>query len=173
MKITVKRMVIIAITAALYAAITLATIFLSFHANQFRIAESFNLLAYFNPIFAPAVALGVFLANFIGSPYGIVDALLGTTATVVALILILITRKVLKNPNIGLFVSSIWVVAINALIVPVVILLAGDGFVWYAYWPFVGSVAIGQFVVVTLAGYTVLRLVIAKHPRAVQKLKEM
>ena len=172
MKITVKRMAIMAITAALYAAITLATIFLSFHANQFRIAESLNLLAYFNPIFAPAVALGVFLANFIGSPYGIVDALLGTTATVVALILILITRKVLKNPNIGLLVSSVWVVAINALIVPVVILLAGDG-VWYAYWSFVGSVAIGQFVVVTLVGYTVLRLVIAKHPRAVQKLKEM
>ena len=173
MKISVKRMAVMAMTSAVYAAITLGTIFLSYHAIQYRIAESLNLLAFFNPIFAPAVAIGVFLSNFLGSPYGIADAILGTTATIVALALILLTRKIIKNPTIGLFVSSVWVVLINALIVPVVILISGDGFFWEAYWPFAGSVAFGQFVVVTLGGLAILHVVMAKFPKAIEKIKEL
>jgi len=172
MKISTKALVYIAMVAALYAAITIAQSTFGFGPIQFRIAESLNLLAFFNPIFIPAVTLGVFLANFIGSPYGIIDAGLGTIATVIALLLLRVTKKATGN----FFLSSLWVTIANALIVPVVILLSYEGLeglTWGAYLPFVVAVAIGQFVVVSIFGYAMFQSLKQNQPHFIHTLENL
>ncbi|MCL2576237.1 MAG: QueT transporter family protein [Defluviitaleaceae bacterium] len=176
MKITTNRMAIIAITAALYAAVTLATPFMAFGPFQFRIAEMLTLLAYFNPIFVPGVLLGTLIANLF-SPYGLVDIIFGTLATAIVLILIRITKRTIDN----LLVSSFWPVIINAIVIPFVFLIYADGIQaltfehlsWAAFLPFAGSVAFGQFVVVTIVGYIVIRIIMAKFPNAIRKLESL
>ncbi|MCL2349866.1 MAG: QueT transporter family protein [Defluviitaleaceae bacterium] len=155
-KMSLRGLIFAALVAAIYTAITVAQSAIGFGPIQFRVAESLNLLAFFNPIFVPAVALGVFLSNLIGSPYGILDAAFGTIATVIALVLIRITKRVLNS----LLVASVWPTLVNAIVIPVVILLSMGGFealTWAAFWPFAGSVFIGQFVVVNIFGYILFK----------------
>ena len=172
MKISTRAMVYMAVVAALYAAITIVQGAIGFGAIQFRVAESLNLLAFFNPIFAPAVALGVFIANLVMSPYGILDAVLGTLATVVALVLIRITKRFLDN----LLVASVWPTLVNAIVIPLVILIAGGGMsavTWEAFAPIALSVFIGQFVVVNVFGYPLFRYLMAKHKNFIKTLEEI
>jgi len=170
MKINAKAMAIMAMVAALYAAITIfLTGPLSFGPFQFRIAESMNLLAFFNPLFALPVTLGVLIAN-LASPYGIIDVVLGTTATAIAVILIILTKRFTNN----LLLASIWPTVVNALIVPVLIIIGiGEGFSWVMYWSFAASVGFGQFVVVTIFGYTLCRVLMARYPNFAATLREI
>ena len=169
MKLNIKTMTMMAMVAALYAAITVAQAAIGFGPIQFRVAESLNLLAFFNPIFAPAVLLGVFIANFF-SPYGLVDIIVGTGASLIALLLILTTKKLTNN----LFIASLWPTIVNALLIPLVFLIyAGDGITAAAFVPFMASVAVGQFVVVTVFGYTLCRYLMKKHPDFIEMLKSV
>ena len=171
-KLSIRAMVYMAFVAAIYAAITLSTIAISYQAVQFRIAESLNLLAFFNPKFIPAVTLGVFLSNLLGSPLGVFDVVFGTLATLIALLLVHATKKATNN----LLAASIWPTIINALMIPLVILFAAGGIeaiTWEAFLPFMGSVAFGQFVVVNLFGYTVFRILMRYHNNFIQTLKTL
>ena len=169
MKLSVKTMTIMAMVAAIYAVITVAQAAIGFGPIQFRVAESLNLLAFFNPIFAPAVLLGVFLANFF-SPYGLVDIIVGTGASAIALFLILATKRLMNN----LFIASLWPTVINALLIPLVFLIyGGEGITMAAFLPFAASVAIGQFVVVTVLGYSLCRYLMAKHPNFIEILSRL
>ncbi|MCL2619844.1 MAG: QueT transporter family protein [Defluviitaleaceae bacterium] len=172
MKISPRTMAYMAVVASAYAIITITQGAIGFGAIQFRIAESLNLLAFFNPIFAPAVALGVFLSNLIMSPYGILDAILGTLATVIALTLIRITKKLFDS----LLIASIWPTLINAIIIPLVILISGGGIsalTWSSFLPIALSVFIGQFVVVNIFGYALFRILQARHKNFIKKLEEL
>ena len=161
-KISTKSMAYMAVVAAVYAAITVSQAAIGFGPIQFRVAESLNLLAFFNPKFVPAVAMGVLIANFF-SPYGLVDIVFGTGATLIALLLIRITRKTINN----LLVASLWPTVVNALIIPLVFLTYYSGDILSItiaeFAPFALSVAIGQFVVVTIFGYTLVRILLAKN----------
>lgn len=172
MKISTRSMAYMAVTAAIYAVITITQGAIGFGAIQFRIAESFNLLAFFNPIFVPAVTLGVFLANLIMSPYGILDAILGTLATVIALFLIRLTKKLFDS----LLIASIWPTLINALIIPLVILISGGGLAavtWASFLPIATSVFIGQFVVVNIFGYALFRILQARNKNFIEKIENI
>jgi len=154
-------MAIMAMTAGVYAAVTIfLTGPLSFGPFQFRMAESLNLLAFFNPIFAPAVTLGVLISN-LASPYGIIDVVLGTSATAIAVALVVLTKKLTNS----LLLASLWPTLINALMVPVLIIIGiGDGFSWAVYWSLAASVGLGQFVVVNVFGYTLCRVLMKTYP---------
>jgi len=166
MKLNIKTMAIMAMVAALYAALTLSLAFMSYGPIQFRVAESLNLLAFFNPIFAPAVLIGVLIANFF-SPYGLVDIVFGTGASAIALLLILATKRYTNN----LFLASLWPTIVNALLIPLIFLIyAGEGITVAAFLPFAASVAIGQFVVVTIFGYTLCRALMTKYPKFIEIL---
>ena len=167
MKSKTTTMAVMAMVAALYAAITISQAAIGFGPIQFRVAESLNLLAFYNPLFAPAVLLGVFLANLF-SPYGLVDIVFGTGASLIALALILATKKYTNN----LLLASLWPTVVNALVIPLVfIIYGGEGVTLAAFAPFAASVAIGQFVVVTVFGYTVLRVLLKKYPNLPEILR--
>lgn len=152
-----RKIVIIGVTAALYAALTVFLAPISYGPIQFRLSEVLNLLAFVNPIFAPGIVLGCFIANLF-SPLGIIDVVFGTSATLIAVIMIMKTKN--------LFVASLWPVIVNGVIIGIEL--------QYAFQvPFlIGAfqVAIGEFVVVSIIG-TVIFSRILKNQGLMGKIK--
>lgn len=155
---TVKRLVRTAIIAALYAAITLVLAPISYGAVQFRVSEIMVLLAFFDPFYIGGLTLGCLIANILG-PNGLTDVIFGTLATFVSVYAISFTGKLIKNKKMSLVIASLWPTIFNGLIV--------GWMLNYLYQlPLVLSmaeVAIGEFVVVTIVGVPVIKLIQSKY----------
>lgn len=80
--------------AVLYVVLVSVFSFLSFDAIQFRIAEALLIIFLFNKKASTGLLIGTFLANYLLSPAGIVDAVFGTLATGVALLLMMSVRSI-------------------------------------------------------------------------------
>ena len=139
-----------AVIAALYAALTLFLAPISFSGNQFRVAEALTLLPVLTPAAIPGLAVGCIIGN-ITSPYGIVDIIFGTCATLLAAICTRLTRNIRIK---GLPVLSVvFPVIFNALIIGAEItFLASEGFQWRAFVLTAASVGFGEIVVCFLLG---------------------
>ena len=72
-----------AMVAALYAALTLGLAPVSYGAVQVRVSEFMTLLAFYDKGLIPGLTLGCLISN-VGSPFGITDMLIGTSATFLA-----------------------------------------------------------------------------------------
>jgi len=138
-ELSTRNIVTIGLVAALYAVLTIFLAPISYGPIQFRLSEVLNLLAFVNPIFAPGIVLGCFIANLF-SPLGMIDVIFGTTATLISVMMIVRSKK--------LWVASLWPVIFNGIII--------GAELQYAFQvPFlIGAfqVALGEFVVVTLLG---------------------
>lgn len=75
-----KKIVYAAITAALYAVLTLAFAPISYGAIQFRISEVLTVLPIFASYTVPGLTVGCVVANLIGG-YGLYDIVIGSLAT--------------------------------------------------------------------------------------------
>lgn len=75
-----RFLVYAAVTAALYAVLTLAFSALSYGPVQLRISELLTVLPIFAPFAMPGLTVGCIVANLIGG-YGIYDILIGSLAT--------------------------------------------------------------------------------------------
>lgn len=84
---TVRKLTYSALIAAVYAALTVATGFMSYGNIQFRIAEALCILPYFFPFTTWGVVVGCVLANLF-SPSGLLDVVFGTLASLAACLLI-------------------------------------------------------------------------------------
>ncbi|MEW8956334.1 QueT transporter family protein [Clostridium sp.] len=138
-----KILVLNSLIAALYAVLTIFVPF-SYGAVQFRISEILTLLAFINRKYIPGLILGCFIGN-LGSALGPLDIILGTLATAIAVTLMSFTKN--------LFVSTLWPVIVNALII-------GGELYYVLNLPFIASafsVAFGEFVVVSIAGYFIFK----------------
>ena len=144
------------ITAAVYAVATVMISPLSYGAVQFRFSEIMVLLALLDAGFAPGLILGCIIANLF-SPLGIIDVIFGTTATICTMLCITRTKN--------LFVATLWptvfciFVGLELYIVEKLPLLITTL-----------TVMAGEFVVVTLLGYPIFK-VILKNKSLVEKLK--
>lgn len=155
---TTKRLVRTAIIAALYAVITLVLAPISYGNLQFRVSEIMVLLAFFDPFYIGGLTLGCFIANMLG-PNGLVDVIFGTLATFISVYAISITGKYVKNNTLALFVASLWPTIFNGLII-------GWELNYIAQLPLLltmAEVAIGEFVVVTIIGVPVFKLIKDKY----------
>lgn len=88
-----KKLVLTALIAAAYAVTTLAIAPFSFGAIQFRASEVLTILPVFTPYAIPGLAVGCFIAN-IFSPFGIIDMVFGTIATLIAAVLGYLVRNI-------------------------------------------------------------------------------
>ena len=79
----VRRIALAAVTAALYAGLTMALAPISFGVVQFRVAEALTLLPFIMPEAVPGLFVGCLLANFLGG-FGIIDVVFGSAATLAA-----------------------------------------------------------------------------------------
>ncbi len=156
MRFDARTIAVTGITAAVYLAATLMIAPVGFEAVQFRLSEVMVLLCFIDPIYGPGLILGCALANCF-SPFFIIDIFTGTLATAFVVFMI--------NRTKGLFVATLWP-TVSALIIAVGITLAYHT----PYWLNAISVMIGQFVVVTIIGYPVFRLIM-KNARLMELLK--
>ncbi len=141
-----------AVIAALYAALTYmaGAMNLAYGSVQFRFSEALTVLAAFTPAAIPGLAIGCFLGN-LGSPYGIVDILCGTLATLCAAVFSYLARNVrLKNlPLLSMFFPVLF----NGVIVGAeVAAFLPEGFTLYGYLINALWVAIGELVVCYAGG---------------------
>ncbi len=147
---TQKRAVFLAqagVIAAAYAALTYVCALwgLAYGEVQFRFSEALTILPLFTPAAIPGLTLGCFIAN-IGSPFGIIDMLLGTLATLLAAIAVYLVRKVRwKNIN---FLAPLFPVLSNAIIIGLEISwFMPEGLTWAGFLAAAVSVGLGELVV--------------------------
>lgn len=74
-----------AIIAAVYAALTLALMPFSYGVMQIRVSEVLTILPFFTPAAIPGLFVGCFVSNLL-SPYGMIDLICGSGATLIAAI---------------------------------------------------------------------------------------
>ena len=84
-KLTTKKVVIAAMIAAIYAVLTIVLAPISYGPIQVRLSEALTVLPALTPMGIPGLFVGCIVANII-SPYGLVDLVLGSLATLIAAI---------------------------------------------------------------------------------------
>lgn len=145
MKNKTRNFIEIAMVAAIYAVLTVAVSPLSYGAVQLRFSEILVLLCFYNRKYCVSMTLGCAIAN-IFSPMALFDIPFGTVATLLSVICIYKSRN--------LIVSSIFPTIFNGVIV-------GGELYFSLKEPFlisVGTVALGEFLVVTVAGVPLFRI---------------
>ena len=155
-KQNVYQIVLGALIAALYAALTYAASVagLAYGQVQFRFSEALTVLAALTPAAIPGLTVGCFLGN-LGSPYGMVDIVCGTMATLIAAVLSYRTRNV-KLKGIPVL-APLFPIISNAVIVGLEIAvflpegISLYGFLINALW-----VGLGELVVCYGAGIPLL-----------------
>lgn len=87
-KFDVKQLTLAAAVAALYAVLSyFGSIFgLTYGPIQFRFAEALCVLPFLFPATAPGLFVGCLIANLL-SPYGLIDVVCGSAATLIAAVL--------------------------------------------------------------------------------------
>jgi uncharacterized membrane protein len=80
------------IIAATYAALTILLTPFSYGPVQIRISEAMTILPFFTPAAVPGLFIGCLVSNFL-SPYGIIDIICGSGATLIAAIGSYMLRK--------------------------------------------------------------------------------
>lgn len=149
MKFTTKDLAYNGIVAAIYVALTLLAMPISYGAIQFRISEMLVLLVFFNKKYTWGICLGTALAN-LGSTLSMWDVLFGTAATLIACVGIMFSKHLL--------VATIYPVLINAIVIGFEIyMLGGFGDFLMLYCVPALQVAGGELVVL-VAGYLLFML---------------
>lgn len=135
-----------AVIAAIYAGLTYfaAMLNLAYGGIQFRFSEALTILAVFTPAAIPGLTIGCLLGN-ITSPYGIIDIVCGTLATLIAAILSYKARDV-KFKALPLL-SALFPVITNAVIIGLEItLFMPEGFKLEAFLISALQIALGQLI---------------------------
>lgn len=113
-----RNLVRAGIVAALYFVLTIVFKPVSYGPIQFRFAEILNMLAYYNPAFAPGIVLGVFMSN-LSSPLGWIDLCFGTLHTAVSLYAMARTKNIV--------IASLWPAAFSFIVGFALMLHFGGG----------------------------------------------
>ena len=128
---------------------------------QFRFSEALTILPLFTPAAIPGLTIGCFLAN-LSSPFGMVDVLCGTAATLLAAIAVRMTRQV-RFKNIP-WLAPLFPVLSNAIIVGLEIsFFLPEGLSWAGFAASALSVGLGEFAVCYGLGLP-LSIVMGKMP---------
>ena len=141
-----KDIIKIAIVAAIYAVMTVAISPLSYGPIQLRFSEILVLLCFYNRKYCVSMTVGCFIAN-IFSPMALLDVPFGTLATILAVLFL--SRG--KN----LFVGSLWATIFNGIIIGTELYIAFKEPILIS----MGTVAVGEFIVVSIIGVLVFKAV--------------
>lgn len=139
-----RRITRIGAVAAIYVVLTVSLSFLSYRDIQFRVAEALMLLCLFDKDYVFALTIGCFISNLF-SPMNW-DIVVGTSATLVAAVPMYLLRKPESLPR--MILCSLFPVISNGFIVALELKLAFGS----PYWLSAATVALGEFVCVTLLG---------------------
>ena len=158
--VNVRKIAFAGVVAALYATLTMAVAPIAYGPIQFRIAEVLCILPFFFPYAAPGLFVGCVVANLL-SPYGILDVIAGSIATLVAALLTMRLGHINKDAVAVKALACFPPVLCNAVIIGAVIARSvttgtGGGISGGGYWPAFAiygmQVGVGQLVVMYAAG---------------------
>ena len=155
------KMVQTALIGALYTALTIAFAPFSFGSVQFRVSEALTLLPLFSVTGIWGVTFGCFFSNLLGfllgtNPLGVVDAFVGTAATLSAAMLTHLIGKCSfsaiekRNRLVRALLAPLPVIVMNALLVgaELAVIFGGPGESFGAIFAFqAASVALGEVLV--------------------------
>lgn len=160
--IPVRRLALLGLIAAAYAALTLGLAPISYGPLQFRISEALCVLPYFFPPSAWALFAGCLLANLL-SQYGVLDVVFGSLATLLAgLCAAAIGRGGDRRSWPRCVAACLTPVIFNAVIVGAVIAYAAADPSWSApFWLVflsdAASVGLGELAVLFVLGLPLTR----------------
>jgi uncharacterized membrane protein len=140
-----------AMIASIYVVLLYVFQFLSFELVQFRIAELILVLVLFNSKSFYGITLGTFIGNMLFSPYGFVDAVVGTIATMITLILMIILKR-------QLILSFLMPGIVNGIIIGLMLVYFSDITTITAFLITFGWIFLGQTVVLFVFGYPFYKL---------------
>lgn len=140
--LTTRRMVRGGLIAAVYAVLCMAFFTISYGDIQFRVSEALTVLPLLMPEAIPGLFVGCLLSNLLGG-MGILDIVFGSLATLIAALLSRWMRNLPKA------IAVLPAVIVNAFIIGGVVLHMGAGL---PLWLSIGSVGLGELVVVYLLG---------------------
>ncbi|CEH34559.1 QueT transporter family protein [Romboutsia lituseburensis] len=161
-----KKMVRLAVVAALYASLTIALGAISYGPIQFRIAEVMNLLPLIGGEYIIALTIGCFLANLFGG-LGVPDIVFGTLATLISAYLVYFTGKTMKDKPGYILIASLWPTIVNAIIIGGVVLY---GFFGLPLILSISQVGFGQFVVITIIGVPLFKVFNNKYLKLLKNI---
>ena len=159
---TVKNITVAAMIAALYTALTLIVAPISYGPLQFRISEALTVLPAVCPPAIIGLTLGCAISNIIGfvmgaNPLGLVDAALGSVATLLAALVTAYIGKKCKGISLYLL-APLPPVIFNGLIVGAELaFLVMGGFTPLNMLLSFCYVAFGELVVCYIGGNTLLK----------------
>lgn len=144
------NLVRLALVAAIYAVMTVLIAPIGYGPIQCRISEILVLLCFYRKDYSISMILGCFIANLF-SPFGLYDIIFGTLATAVAVI----PMYYVKN----ICISSLLPVVSNGVIVGIGLYLCGEP-LWFS----IGSVALCEFIVVSIVGLLFFKFAVERTP---------
>ena len=167
-KIKTKRIALIAIIAAMYAALTYAQTLIAptstTAAVQFRVSEALNVLALFTPYAIPGLTIGCVISNLASIGQGLpLDMIFGSLATLGATSCIWLLRNVkLKGyPIASMLMPAIW----NGVIVgwEIECFFVEGKFHFSSFLLQGGLVALGELGVMLVLGTILYYTIIKRH----------
>ncbi|MBE0700355.1 MAG: QueT transporter family protein [Acholeplasmataceae bacterium] len=122
--------------AAIYVVLVLLFQFMSFEKIQFRIAEVLLILVFFDKKSLIGLVIGTFLANWLWSPFGLIDAVIGSFATFAGVILMVAFGRIKV-------IALIFPALTNGIIIGLMIAYLNQlPFLPIAVWVFAGEAAV-------------------------------
>jgi uncharacterized membrane protein len=142
-KLTTRRMVRMAIIAALYAVITLAIapIGIAYTPIQLRVSEVLKVFVLFDPWMAFGIGMGTFIGN-LASPFGIWDLTWSPFTDIVGGLLAWAVFRYLLRRRMPALVMALYAVT-TALAVTVMLTLLGVD----AFWVLLGPILLSELVI--------------------------
>ena len=104
------------------------------------------MLAFINPVFAPGIILGCFISNMFSPFNPVLDCIIGTTHSAVAMLFI---TRFSKN----LFIASLWPTIFCVFIGGMLVYVLGMPFTAMNLAIITGQVMLGEFAAMTVIGF--------------------
>jgi uncharacterized membrane protein len=143
-----QRLIQGAVIASVYTVLTLLLAPISYGVMQVRVAEALTVLPYFTPAAIPGLFVGCLVANMLG-PYGLMDMVFGSLATLCSALL---SYRLRKRPGL----VPLPPVLMNGMVIGS-LLHYGYG-VPLSLWACMGWVALGQAIACYGLGYPLLKI---------------
>ncbi len=121
---TAKKLAVTGIISAIYVALTLILMPISFGSVQVRVAEALTVLPLFFPEAILGLTVGCLVSNMFG--YGVFDIVFGTIATFLSAVLTYYAGKKIKNETLKFVVGGFFPIILNAIIIPFIFILTGN-----------------------------------------------
>lgn len=128
--LTTRRVVRIAMVAALYAVITLAIapIGIAYTPIQLRVSEALKVFVLFDPWLAIGIGIGTFLGN-LGSPYGIWDLTWSPLTDIVGGLLAWAVYRYVLRKHLAVAAMALYALTTSLAVTIMFVILGVDAFI--------------------------------------------